>query len=811
MVQGYYDADSKRFGPSYTIGDYEAQGQLRDVLLHLKTLVGDLSDVLLDDKDTDFGQLLEASNTCRVNAGVCLGQLSQRLADPMRMHLQQPPPQYMRGVPTMGSPDLHYSSSRSTHSSNGGRFPRTPEQYYQQPSLVAQWQQKKQDPNEQYTPQHIRRDTETSLRESYGNWSGTSQLVTERDVDELSLRRKSSHCLAPEDGALLSPGSLKQSAHKQQALPGEQDLVRESYTSFHLPSGSQSPNRSSNNSSQLGGKEINREDYSPPNFEEHGPFVPDRDSATSATSYASRATYGANHSSLERVPSDFRHSAQPDPLRLPNRVTQQRQFSNGPQAPPPHTPIPTVPFEEFTGHHAINKHTDIPVRLAIHSNGERVNVPPRNGSRHSPSTAGPPQRLLSPGTAGPPFQPSPSVQRALQSQVQKQYNIDRSPQHATQAPNQPPQNETFTVPSTPPQPPCLTTQRQHPQQGSKSYLTQTQNQPQPHQAPPVQAQPPYPAIQREPSSQSPRQLLQQNYPLRQQQQQYQPQYQPPQSPPQSRSQPSPPERTQLLPPSRTQPLSTKAPSVTSSIVPSLPNLPLTLPNEKNTSTFCKGGIRLFLGYSKKSFIQAQKPLGMASFLPYWRCDKCMFEGPMAERPGPLDKKGRPGKAEKVYDPTVRECGAISSAVVGPDGRGEGSGGVRYKWVFLAKCHVPLKSQPDPSGKVDGTKGSFGCIFCIAEGAQRGWSNPSSTPSVGLNGLGLNDAASTFSGKSGQSGSGSANGITPVFGNLQLFMDHLQMHRHEENWPCGEMRGRMKCVVGRVADRNEDWEVNFLPL
>lgn len=175
-------------------------------------------------------------------------------------------------------------------------------------------------------------------------------------------------------------------------------------------------------------------------------------------------------------------------------------------------------------------------------------------------------------------------------------------------------------------------------------------------------------------------------------------------------------------------------------------------------------------------------------------------------PGPLDKKGRPGKPEKSFDLTARECGPLSTAVVGPDGKGEGSGGIRFKWVFLAKCHVPLKTVAD---KTDGTAGSFCCIFCVAEGSARGWLMPTQT---------FNDAASTFSGKSGSfsgfgsgGGAGGADGTTRVFGNFTSFMDHLQVHRREEMWPGEEMRSRMKCVVGRVAGPREDWEVNFLPV
>ena len=50
----------------------------------------------------------------------------------------------------------------------------------------------------------------------------------------------------------------------------------------------------------------------------------------------------------------------------------------------------------------------------------------------------------------------------------------------------------------------------------------------------------------------------------------------------------------------------------------------------------------------------------------------------------------------------------------------------------------------------------------------------------------------------------------MFGNVESLMAHLEMHRPEAGWPGAEMLGRMKCVVGRVARGDEEWEVNFVP-
>lgn len=160
---------------------------------------------------------------------------------------------------------------------------------------------------------------------------------------------------------------------------------------------------------------------------------------------------------------------------------------------------------------------------------------------------------------------------------------------------------------------------------------------------------------------------------------------------------------------------------------------------------------------------------------------------MAYQPGALDKKGRAGRPEKVFDNTIRD-----SAKATPGGAG-GSGGVLYRWTFLAKCHVALKQVPE--GIRDGSYGSFSCLFCAAEGTARGWTNRAV------------DSMSTVSDHSRES-----NRPGPaVFGNIQSFMNHLQIHRKNRYWPGLEMQGRMKCIVGRIAAKDEDFDINLLPV
>jgi hypothetical protein len=122
------------------------------------------------------------------------------------------------------------------------------------------------------------------------------------------------------------------------------------------------------------------------------------------------------------------------------------------------------------------------------------------------------------------------------------------------------------------------------------------------------------------------------------------------------------------------------------------------------------------------------------------------------------------KAEKTFDPRVRVA----------------ENGIRYRWVFLAKSHVQCKSMPEGPTARDGSFGAFGCIFCCAEGAGRGWST-----------LGR-------------------GGTAPTFGNIGSFMEHLQMHLSEEATPSAQMQARTRCIVGRVADATEDFDINLPP-
>ncbi|KAK2759973.1 hypothetical protein FQN54_002709 [Arachnomyces sp. PD_36] len=165
-----------------------------------------------------------------------------------------------------------------------------------------------------------------------------------------------------------------------------------------------------------------------------------------------------------------------------------------------------------------------------------------------------------------------------------------------------------------------------------------------------------------------------------------------------------------------------------------------MPSEENKfSGFCKGAWKM-QNNMKGAMSAEHRPSGMYGEIRFWRCCKCRFDGPMY---------GGSSKASRKFDNQVRVD--IS--------------GIRYRWIFLAKSHVPLKQVPNVS---DGSGGSFGCIFCCAEWQQ--------------------DA--------------------PVFKDLERFMEHLQRHREQVLSP--ELIYRTKCIVGRIAADTEDFEINLPP-
>lgn len=165
-----------------------------------------------------------------------------------------------------------------------------------------------------------------------------------------------------------------------------------------------------------------------------------------------------------------------------------------------------------------------------------------------------------------------------------------------------------------------------------------------------------------------------------------------------------------------------------------------MPSEENKfAGFCKGAWKI-QNNMKGAMTAEHRPSGMYGEIRFWKCCKCRFDGPMF---------GGYSKSTRKFDTKIRVD--IS--------------GIRYRWLFLAKSHVPLKREPTVS---DGSGGSFGCIFCCAEWKQK----------------------------------------APVFKDLEEFMEHLQIHREQVLSP--ELIYRTKCIVGRIAADSEDFDINLPP-
>ncbi|KKY21299.1 hypothetical protein UCDDS831_g04367 [Diplodia seriata] len=213
----------------------------------------------------------------------------------------------------------------------------------------------------------------------------------------------------------------------------------------------------------------------------------------------------------------------------------------------------------------------------------------------------------------------------------------------------------------------------------------------------------------------------------------------------------------------------------------------------NYYNFCKGAWSLREEF-KKGLTVRNKPVGMYTSCLVWQCKECNFEGPSFGNKKPY-----------MTDPRtytfVHELPSSGASIT-----------VRYKWIFLAKNHVKIKSgllrptateneqtvsslngflgshhhqrssscdltQKDNSA-VDDTKYlhkpgySYGCSFCCAEGR-----------------------------------------VTSVYGTAETLLRHVA-EAHAAPAVAGRQQlsadalARTKCVIGRTPEKTEEWDVWF---
>lgn len=148
--------------------------------------------------------------------------------------------------------------------------------------------------------------------------------------------------------------------------------------------------------------------------------------------------------------------------------------------------------------------------------------------------------------------------------------------------------------------------------------------------------------------------------------------------------------------------------------------------------YCKGAYLLQVGLKKESMKLRNQPSGITGQSYYWACcsSKCCFEGPAVQAGKSWDFE------EQVWT----------------------SSGVRFRWSFLAKSHVPTK-------KTKGKLFDYKCIFCEAHKKS-----------------------------------------SDVYKGIREFMAHIVEHNRED-WDASSVQN-MKFITGREADVDEIFDINF---
>lgn len=876
LVRGHYDHDVKRFGEQYTCGDSQAREQMKDVLINLQMrLIIALRTVMMDEMELDFDALQTASDDGRVNTGVCLGQLSQRLSSNLQAQAHYPTHRVSSYASSSTSASaltlpvsssLRYANSRSTQSSVTFPSPpkseslpdRTKSVVIQLPSPLSpsppppaslsasrppssasapssepqEEHEQEQEPLqiEAVEPSHVSTSEEVPAVEGEGI---LSESVPETSVDQSSAvaldqpspdemdmenaKRKSTHVLASDDRSMLllfpQPGghpilttALEKTPEEDEVTPKHKEPETQARWT-HRSTGSRdrfSPDdyqdENMNNDDSQYSKKAGRH-YSPsiktngsqyshstiydmyhqqqqqqpqqpqqqpppatasPEVERSLSGISSSSSSSASSSRSSRAqstptksvtshsSGPLNHSSPEYVrylqensrppraqasfesptPADkqrgkkilgkFHAAPQDIPYRPPGRLP--RHVAVNPPHPPPDNVDKAVvvttaaPPKNGGWHiHPPSRSSSSRPHQAVAAAVE-VDAPHRHIYKNSPSPYGPPRRPLPP--TPPPALPYVAASASASALASASASVPNF--------HHPNMSRPFS-PTSNPLPALdfeldlgldlnlnLSTTTTRPTSATQAFPF-----PDPHPPPPPTIPPP----------------------------------------PRPDGTSVPRKRSHSTAATTTSRSSSSVQTTVTAVATPMPvntEYPLTLPSEHNLLGFCKGAFRLQIGLATKAFVPANRPVGYASMIPYWRCSKCNFEGPVhmstvmvpgSDR-GKIRKKKQQNQHQqqqqqpswrpvKEFDPKIRIARSITSGMnwdgggsnMNGHGHGHGHNGevvapiaVRYKWAFLAKCHVPLKGMV-PFDTVQGHMGevgSFACIFCAVEGRARGW-------------------------------------------------------------------------------------------
>ncbi|KAF2204990.1 hypothetical protein GQ43DRAFT_437421 [Delitschia confertaspora ATCC 74209] len=163
--------------------------------------------------------------------------------------------------------------------------------------------------------------------------------------------------------------------------------------------------------------------------------------------------------------------------------------------------------------------------------------------------------------------------------------------------------------------------------------------------------------------------------------------------------------------------------------------------DNNYWGFCKGAWTIREDF-KKGMETYTIPGGMYNTIQKWQCKHCKFLGDIYHKQTPGKKK-----KEQIVNPNIN-----ISAV-----------GIKYRWIFLAKCHVKKKTIVPP-GQTSKEDTNYGCLICSVEGQ-----------------------------------------VTGVYGNVETLMNHIFMEHARTMSERTLMQA--KCILGREARPEEEWDIN----
>ncbi|KIW98214.1 uncharacterized protein Z519_01798 [Cladophialophora bantiana CBS 173.52] len=743
-VQSLYDHDVRRFGETYARGDAIAREQMKDILINLQqAVISHLREVFMDEATLNLHMLKETSDDCRVNATVCLGQLYQRMstATAAMKQISRPYVDDPDKVQLPGS--LAYSSSRSTHSSFGGRpyDDRSATSYTTYSSRTAVGYDHK--PSGALPPQ---RRTSMNSTFSYTSEPPKSRTPGEDNVPALPfpMQRQTSQGsveATPNGSGLFQ--QLEDSAPPTNAAPPpyRQNLSRPVYTSDEK--GQKFPKESSF--------------YQSPVADQHS-HVPQN------TSFQhSPRIEGDIKASVPGLPvqvHELDHSQSFETHRTPEQeLTAQNTSTNVPSNQRPAIPLnPDYSTLEYV--ETLDSRSRPPVARApdnqYQSFWQQLPSPLQQQVQQSMWNGYQNQQMLH----GQPITNSP-VSRPQTSNIR--------PESIPAAVDPLPQQKVPTIPSVP-RPLSI---RSTGSNGSRLGSFTIRKGLPPGIADAIHK--PAPSALETQFNSLPRYVKPKALDLADNEQ-----IANLNSPTSLTGQPIDNMSDSITVKSTSESASLESTMRLASASPQLQiaRSQLNLPSESNLAGFCKGAVRQQLGGRKKGFsLEHRKgPKGQEYF---WRCTKCNFEGPaLVSKALPSGGRGSV-KTEKTYDNKVRYS----------------EGGIKYRWNFLAKCHVSKKLM---IGDAMNNGDVFACYFCCVEGAAKGW---------------IEDGVSSQLARLGGFGEKKATmaNVTPTFTGLQAFLTHLETHRLPDRIPGLIASNEMYCIVGRVAHEQEEFDLNLPPL